>query len=373
MRSRVLVSLAASAWLLAACGGGAGGVTPAPVPLQTAKPAMSGKAVFVVKIPPKLTTGVRTPKYLTANVQGIEFSVTQTSGTMGGYAFYALNSSKSYCTTPSGGGLTCSLPVVATAGTDTIVVNTYDQPNDFAADLISTGSITTTIKPQQSNSINIVTSGIPTFFAMTVDNPFPTTTGAESLHLLPLDADGNVIIGPFDLPITLSNSDTTGSVTLSATSAASSTDTSALTLSFNGALPSVGATIQVQANSPNANWNSTIWQTLFVYRGGSGVIASPSYLVFANASAAGQTITLSGTSAGPYGADTNQDAFNATDLLLSGIAGGWTWVSGCQGIAVVSGASPTFTVTPVHNGFCSLNLYDSMGDHGQVPVVVQSL
>lgn len=373
MRTHALTTVVAASLLLAACGGGS--TTPAvPAPAATTKPSTqsSGTAVFVVKIPPKVTTSARTPKYLTASVQAIEFSVTQ-NNVGAGYAFYPLSSSQTYCSTPAGGGLTCTLPVVAVPGNDTIVVNTYDRPNNASANLISTGSVSATINAKQSNTINIVTSGIPTFFAMSVDNPYPAGASTQALHVLALDADANVIVGPYDVPITFTNSDTSGAVTLSATSAASSSAATALSLTFSGAALTAGATITAQSNSPGTQNNGTQPGAVFVNPTGIGVTAAPSYLLFSNAKAAAQTFSTAGAgTTAPFTADTNQDAFYDWGVQVTGT---WFWNSeiGCQGIVSVTGSGSSFTVTPVHAGVCYLNLSDAAGHHGALPVVVQAL
>jgi hypothetical protein len=333
-----------------------------------------------VKIPAKLqTASKRTPKYLTADVQGIEFDVTQNNGTVNaGSVFYAISASQPYCTTPAGGGLTCTLAVQALPGDDTFAVTTFDQPNvSYDADVISTGFVEQTISAQTSNTVNVVTSGIPTAFVLSVDNQYPTLAGTQAVHLLALDADMNVIVGPYDTPITLSNSDPTGMLALSATSAASSTEASNLTLTWNGTVPTTWTTINVQANSPLGgmyNGDNTVGHiVLFPTLG--GVLSAPTYLVFANANDSPQNITLSGTgpATAPFTADTNTDGFNDYGVIVNDNEAA-NFITGCAGVVSVSGTSPTFTVTPVHTGMCNLNIRDSSGGwYGTVPVVVQSL
>lgn len=375
MRSRALLAIAAAGTMLAACGGGN---SSAPIPAASVPPSKqtSAQATFIVKIPPKLSTASRTAKYITADVQAIAFNVTQPNNPSAGGAFYALNPQQTYCSTPSGGGLQCTLQVPAMPGNDTFAVTTYDRPQEFATNVVSVGSVQKTISAQTNNTVNIVTSGVPTFFAMAVDNAFPAsgTASTQPLHLLALDADANVIIGSYDTPITFSNSDKTGVTTLSAASAASSTDANTITVSYNGATPQPGAIMfTVQSNSPMANnWNGTNPGYLHYWPGHAGVISSPSYLLFANASAAAQTITLTGTASTtqPFVATTGLDWFN--DYGISDTFP-WTNESGCQGVVTVSGSSPTFTVAPVHSGYCYLDVRDSAGNPGVVPVVVQAL
>lgn len=377
MRMRVLAAFACAGIALAACGGGS---TSTPLPAAGTKPSQPqshAKATFVVKIPPKAaSTSSRTPKYLTADIQGIAFSVSQNNGSVyAGGAFYPVNAQQTYCSTPSGGGLVCTLDVVALPGDDTFVVTTYDKPETFDANVISTGSLQQTISAVTANTVNIVTSGVPTFFAMSVDNPFPSVGGTQPLHLLALDADANVIVGPYDTPVTLSNSDTSGATVLSATSAASSTDASALTITYAGLPLSASATITVQSNSPDAMyWNGSANATLHFNEQGWGVLSTPSYLLFSNTSAAPQTITLTGTAGttAPYTASTALDGWSDWGVLAT-LHNGWQSTTGCQGIVAVSGTAPTFTVTPVHTGVCWLSITDTSNNFGTVPVVVQSL
>lgn len=379
MRTRVLAATLTAGVLLAACGGGSSATAPLPAATTAPSKQSSSKATFVVKIPPKRTSSARTPKYLTADVQGIQFSVTQSSGAVSaGGVFYALLPSEPYCTTPSGGGLTCTLEVNAAPGDDTFAVTTYDQPNNnYDPDVISVGSVEATISAQKSNTINIVTDGVPSMFVMSVDNQFPQSAGTQAVHLLALDADMNVIVGPYDTPVTLSDSDTTGAVTLSATSVASSTDASNLTVTWNGTALSNGPVLTAQTNSPlAAMYNNTNAGRVVIAPGGAGgIISSPSYLVFANSKDAAQTISLSAAGSGPaapYTVDTNADAFGDWGVLINDDEAA-TWVHGCAGVVSVSGSSPAFTITPVHTGFCVLDVKDSGGHFGTVPLAVQSL
>lgn len=378
MRTRYIAALALAGMALTACGGG--GSTSSPLPAATTAPSKheAATATFVVKIPPKRQSSARTPKYLTADVQGIDFSVSQNEGkTPAGYVFYAIGPTQSYCTTPAGGGLTCTLPVYAIPGDDTFVVTTYDQPNtNYDADVVSTGSVEATISSQKSNTINIVTSGIPTAFVMSVDDAFPTVAGTQPIHLLALDADMNVIAGPYDSPVVITDDDGTGDTTLSATSVANSTDASNLTLSWNGTYPGAWITLLAKSTSPLApmyNGDNMNGRTLLNPTFG-GVNASPSYLVFANNKDAAQTITVSGAgpAAAPFQADTNVDGFNNWAVIVNNDEND-PFQHGCAGIVSVTGSSPTFTVTPVHTGMCYLNIRDSGVYYGTVPIVVQSL
>jgi len=378
MRTRYFAAFALAGAALTACGGG--GSASAPLPAATTPPSrtQSATATFVVKIPPKLQSALRTPKYLTSAVQGIEFDVSQDNGaTAAGGVFYAIGPNQPYCTTPAGGGLTCTLALQAAPGDDTFVVKTFDQPQLFNADIISTGSVQATISAQTSNTVNIVTSGIPTAFVMALDNQYPTSAGTQAVHLLALDTDMNVIVGPYDMPVTLTNSDTSGATTLSASSVSSSTDASTLTINWNGTPPTAWVTLIARANSPLANMYNGDNMNGRILLGPTygGVLSSPTYLVFANSSDTPKTITLSGVGAAatPFQANTSVDGFNSWGVLVNNNEND-TFFQGCAGVVTVTGTSPSFTVTPVHTGLCNLNIRDSSGvNYGTVPIVVQSL
>lgn len=380
MRMRALTAMVTASIVLAACSGGGAGSPAIPSPSGTTAPRQpSATASFVVKIPARVQSSAkRTPKYLTADVQGIEFDVSQNQGAVpAGSVFYAIGPSEPYCTTPSGGGLTCTLAVQALPGDDTFVVKTFDQPNNqFDADIISTGSVEATISAQQSNTVNIVTSGIPTSFIMSVDNQYPSVAGTQAVHLLALDADMNVIAGPYDTPVTLQNSNDTGATPLSATSVSSSTEASALTFTWDGSPVTSWVTLTAQSNSPlGGMYNYTTPGRILLYPGSGGVLASPTYLVFANPHDTAKTIALSGVggAAAPFVANTATDGFNDFGVIVNNDENP-TFIRGCAGIVTVSGSSPSFTVTPVHTGVCNLKIADSTGGYyGTVPVVVQSL
>jgi hypothetical protein len=360
--------------MLAACGGGN---SSAPIPAASpASRQSSAKATFVVKIPAKVTTSARASHYITAGVQGIEFDVTQAGNSAASTSvFYVLDAQQPYCSTPSGGGLTCTVDVDAMPGDDTFSVTTFDEPEKLAANIVSVGSIEKTISAESNNTVNIVTYGVPTFFSMSLDNPFPAagTPDTQSIHLLALDTDGNVIIGTYDTPIAIANNDQSGTIQISATSAADSAQASDITVSYNGTTPTQGVMISATSNSPMAlNWNGSYPGRLHYWPGMEGVVSTPSALLFANASASPQTITLNtsgGAATAPFTATTDMDWFNDRGVYTTLF---WSTVLGCQGIVTVGGSSPTFTITPVHTGVCSLDVRDSGGHFGVVPIVVQS-
>ncbi|HET9030306.1 MAG TPA: hypothetical protein VFN49_09015 [Candidatus Aquilonibacter sp.] len=317
--------------LLAACGGaGSGGTSPA-IPGKTAS---SATATFVVKVPAKASvTSSKRAAYITSNVKGIDFtSISTSNSTLSTYVFYALTPSSSYCTGSVSAGLTCTLPVSAPPGQDSITVNLYDAVEPGQAYILSTGSITQTINDQQSNTVNITTNGVPTFGFLSSTAPYPPvgTATAVPLSLELTDPDGNIIVGSFDMPVTVSDSDTTGATTLSKTSLNQMSDVNGLSLNYNGvAIPA--ANLTVSSTSPAlAGRVSPTLTTFTVAPGGSGPVASPAVLYFANPQAAAQTVTLSES---------------------NGSSGTYAMTNGCGSFANVTGSGSTYTIAPVASTF----------------------
>jgi hypothetical protein len=341
---------------LAACGAGGSGAASPSLPTVRQPAGPEGQATFVVRIPKPVTTGSGTkrPAYLTPQVQGIDFSVTSNppAGTATpappvgrGYVFYPLTSTSSYCSNgPT--ALTCTLAVQAYPGNDLFTVNTYDQPypnSSYAypySAVVSTGFVTATILPNVANTINVTTSGVPMYIFAALDNQEPPvgTALTQPIHIIAADNDANLIIGPYDLPITLSDSDTSGATTLSAATITSSATVPQLI--YNGgsvALP--GAYIGGTTMSPSTAYNGGPYApTTVFYPGGTAVRPTPTFLQFSHANAVAQTVTLggAGTSA-PYSLAIND----------------------CSGIVSVSGSGPTFAVTPIHAGGCLLQAGDA--------------
>ena len=380
MRIRILASALAAGVTLAACGGGSGSHNVSAIPQTPSQQQSTGAtATFVVKIPPKRTTAgsLRSRKYLTANVQGIEFNVSQ-NGHSAGYNYYAISPTASYCSAPPLGGLVCTLPVAALPGTDTFTVNTYDAPGTQLANIISTGSITQNIAAGSNNTINIATSGVPTDIEMSVDNPFPSAPVTQQVHLLATDADANVIVGPYDAPIALQNSDASGTTTLSATSLNSASDATALNVFYNGNPLANGATITANVTGQGTNYNGAYSATMHLEPQSAGVTSMPSFLSFVSAQDTPQTIQLSGQNGAtaPFNANTSSDYWGDLGSLNSTTNAHYYFQRGCAGIVTVAAGSNanSFLVTPVSAGICMLNLSDSgtTQSHGYVAIVVQS-
>lgn len=356
------IALAAACIMLAGCGGAAGSGGPA-VP---GKSASSAAATFVVKIPAKasVSTSSRRPAYITSNVAGIDFTAVSTANaTLSTYVFYALSASSPNCTGTVSTGLTCTLAVSAPPGSDVFTVNLYDAVEPGQAFILSTGTVTQTIASQKANTINITTNGVATFATIGAGNPYPASGAAAviPLALQIVDPDGNIIVGSFDMPVTLSDSDTSGATSLSSTSIAQTSDATGLALNYTG-LGTTPAKITVTGTSPAlASRANTQFATVTVAPGGTGPSVSPSALYFAHANSAAQTMTVTGQ---------------------NGSTGTFTVDSGCTPYVTVTGTSPTFTITPAQSTFsstapdyntagtCTMTVTDSTAHATKVGVIV---
>jgi hypothetical protein len=253
--SRRLIAAVATLAILSGCGGGSASsplpapAAPAPSPVSS-NAALSGSAAFTIVIPPRTVAGAtRRPAYITSNVQGIDFTVTKSTGQIIGYVFYALTPQATYCaTTPA--GLTCTLQVNAPPGNDTFIITTYDATAFLQAQAVSSATITQTISATTTNAITAVTNPIPNPSGIVMVSPAAAGTihvplgSSVAMSATFTDVDGLAFTGSFDGPLNLS---LTGSshYSLSQTSWSGTGTTvqlvndgtagsAALTLTFNG-------------------------------------------------------------------------------------------------------------------------------------------
>jgi hypothetical protein len=354
----------ASLTMIAGCGGGGAG-TPGPGLPSAAGHAPArhrlARVGFKIVIPPKHRhhrrrhTDLLAPDYLTPAIQGVSIGVSQSANQYSGFSFFQLTPQATYCT---GDGvntaLACTLSIQAPVGTDLFTVDTWDTPYWYNGPVISTGTVTQTISLNTANNVNITTEGVVTKLQIALDNPIPATGSAATIPIRvdALDGDDYRIVGNFDQPLVLSDSDTSGATMISKSLLASSTDLSGLTLSYTGAVigssSSATPTIQVEAQSPaDLMSGGPFTANVSLYPGNSGLKVSPSLLHFTSPSASGQSITIGSVNASaPYYVSTGSDPNGDQQ---------------CGSLINVSGSSPTFTVTPAHNGggTCILWVYDS--------------
>jgi len=350
---RTIATALALAFAAAACSGPSG-VTP-PAAGSSGSSGSHGDAVFVVKIPhPVVAAGSKHPAYLTPQVRGIDFSVYANDGTAPnnrGYAFFALSPQATYCTDGTS-ALTCTLSVQAYPGDDWFGVTTYDQANPTtpynggSSHVISTGGAEAIVAADGTNTVSITTSGVVSKVLIGLDDPFPAagTPYSQNVHVVGLDADNNVIVGNYDSPLSLSDSDTSGVTSLSTTSVANSGVLPQLNYT-GGSIPT-GASITATTTSPDDPYNRGPFHANAIFLPGSlSYYGTPAYFTFGSVHDAAQTLTINGTSA----------TYAST--------------SGCVGIVTLGGSGP-YTVTPVAAGSCNMVLSYSGGNTVTIPVVV---
>lgn len=288
---------------LAGCGGGTSG--PAGT-TSVPKAPNAANVSFVVKIPPA-TNGAqaRRPHWIPSSVQFVQIGVVQNPTTsLSGSVGYAVNSNEPYCTGGGTAALVCTLALQAPPGNDVFTVSTYDSPTIYGS-VISTGSVTAQIAAGVANTINISTGGVVAQIYASIDNPCALMghSGTFPINAIAADADNNIIIGNYDMPLTVTNADTTGSTALNETAINGSSDLAKLALTYNGAsTPSGGVTIT--ATSPySPNVNASVSALVPGTTSTPCLTVTPSMLVLAGSSAPAASVTaatVDAASPGPY-------------------------------------------------------------------------
>ena len=264
-RADRIVALVVSA-ALAGCGGGGASLPPTASNAQTQAVTT---AQFRILIPPKSAQARLAPKYVSASTQSVIIALTSVNGKA--YAGTAsspaavstsLTPSSPNCTSgPS--GLTCTAPATAVAGNDVYSVTTYDG----SANLLSEGTATLTVVAGQSNTGSLTLNGVMASITLAFVSD-QHVSGSQSagfsiignqphtFTVVPLDADGNTIVGP-------------GAPTLAVTSGSSdvvvaSTETSgtytAQVQSYSATpvqlvvTPSTGTTVDVNLTTVQEMW-----------------------------------------------------------------------------------------------------------------------
>ena len=355
MQARSVIASALAAVLLGGCGGAGTSITPAPQGApgsQTPTSSSKGSVAFVIKVPAKPAGAAaknhRSPQWITSNVQGVSISAINGATGWGYNNFYPLGASQPYCTSASS-GLTCTLALTAPAGSVVFTVQTWDMPN-VSGWYVSSGTLTATITAGALNTINIVTGGTIAYLLANVDNPQPSTGASATIAVrtLAADFDGNIIVGPFDDPVSVVDSDTSGITTPNATSIPDSTTLANFAVAYSGASLASPATITLQTTSIYSADDSPlsggpVTTSFTLNPGATGMTLTPSLIVFPSSATntPAQSFTSSGGTA-PY--------TNGSDSCTSI---GHT-IHPC-GLAVsISGSSPTYSLTPTNqsiNGF----------------------
>jgi hypothetical protein len=239
MARRILMALCVC--LLSACGGGGGGGTVAPSNGSGSGPSTGGSSPgktqsiqLNVHIPGGAATASskRHAQFVVSSTAGVLVQVYASSDTGHTTVLGTTATNVSPGSTACGGltgARTCSVAIAAPGGTDDFVFTTYDQPPNGPtsfpgnANVLATGNVfDQAIVTASANVVNVSLGG--TVFSLQGE-PFQyaqiASWGPNSYTFAPevLDADANIIIGSYNVPITITATEHGGSGLTSLTTA----------------------------------------------------------------------------------------------------------------------------------------------------------
>jgi streptogramin lyase len=239
-----VVALSATTLVLAACGGGstpatpgvaAGPVAPAgagPSAAGTPATAGTGTLSFAITVPSaQASTASRSVKYVSPATQSVAVTL---QGQTTPLATANLSTTAPGCSAGTGGTV-CTVSVSAPAGSDTFVIAAYSGANGTGQQL-SVASVPATITTSSTTRVPLTLNGTVATVSLTLGSTnVPVGTPATvAVNVVALDASGNQIVGPgnFSTPVTLADSDTSGTTSLSSTTVAA--PGTSVTLSYTG-------------------------------------------------------------------------------------------------------------------------------------------
>lgn len=246
-----------SVWLAVAllatgCGGGGSITAPFPHPIPSPSSGSTMSAIFKVLIPAvapvQPLSASRRPRDFSASTQSVSIAIGSTT-----LAVADVSATSTLCTAAPA-GRTCSIGVTAPLGADTFVITAYDQKSGGGSALAS-GLVQATIATGPVATFDVAVTGKIATLRIALTNAYPPagTPADTQIVVNGLDADGNVVLGTYANPITLSDADGSGATALSVTSLPSAS--ASAMLHYNGATPSGLATIS--ASLPGAASVST--------------------------------------------------------------------------------------------------------------------
>jgi virginiamycin B lyase len=182
----------------------------------------------------------RRPLDVSASAQSVTIAI--------GSTILATRSLAAASCTPLANGLgrACTVGANAPAGSDTFTITAYDQPGG-TGNVLASGTVTAIVSASAPVTVDVALNGTIVTLALAILNPNPPVGTATSTKVIVtgFDADGNVVLGNYPEAVTLTDADTSGATTLSATAVTSS---SALTtLRYSGAVPYESTTITATA------------------------------------------------------------------------------------------------------------------------------
>jgi hypothetical protein len=274
VKTRTIALLAALA-IASGCSGGPNGTSAIPFARpQAARPeAERGKAHLTVRIriPKRHRSGVH-PRYVSAATQGMTLKF------VGPSTFtdvVALTPSSPGC---SGSPLACTIQIALATGNYVVTIDTYNQAPAGGsipptAKLLSTAAnVAVSVTTGSANHLSFTLGGVPATISV---GPFPSAyVGAggflnQSFGVTAKDAAGDTIVGLYDAPIVLTNSDTSGATSI-ATSGSDKPPSDTLLSSGDPAMLSwtgvamAPITITATAGSVSANSQFKVHNPYFV-------------------------------------------------------------------------------------------------------------
>ena len=239
----IRLSAAALTAVLAACsGGGAARQSLVPPTAIGQSPASGGRssATFTILIPlagRTIGSQQRKTDYFSANTASFTVQIVSVNGqTYSGQQPHSINTGPAMpnCST-NAMTLSCTGTIDVPVGSDVLAVTATDGSNN-SGHTLSMGQVTAQISPTAANAVTVtlggVVAGVKVSFSAT--QPVPGSPQTIPVTVTALDCSGATIIGPgnYTTAITLTNTDKSGSASLSATTV--SAPTQAVTLAWDG-------------------------------------------------------------------------------------------------------------------------------------------
>ncbi len=232
--NRSFWSAAGALALLTACSAN-GAVPNVPAPLQPAASGAKASATFVVSVVQNAPDAPISP-----SAQSVAIALS-------GKTLLTMNvaASSPACAAAKNGMRVCSQRAAVPAGKQIFDVVAYDGRKG-SGNVLASGTATATVVQGRDVRVPLALTGRPARLTLWMRNAYPPAgqPAKTAVHVEARDVDGNTILGAYASPVTLTDSDASGTTKLSATTVARSSDR--VELSYDGGAL-LSATISAQA------------------------------------------------------------------------------------------------------------------------------